>query len=232
VKWRSLVLPEDVDPGMSGIRRRRDRRRASAGARQERAGQPVSWRPIGGTPGRQPIPGGRVKGGHVARHRTRPIARAQRKAEAHNVTAQAGYLSSVRSRRAAPRSELPRSELPIAPAEIIPEQPIPARPALATPGHHYLAKKHVRRDIGSHIQVLDLAARNAPASAPPAVKDHEGEPMPFLVSCLTHGGQKYFRAYNSAVRAAKASHHWCEGCKKEVIAFHKLHARVSRPAQR
>jgi hypothetical protein len=177
-------------------------------------------------------PGGRVKGGHVAKHTTRPIARAQRKADAHNVAAQASYLSAVRSRRAAPRSELPRSELPIAPAEIIPEQPVPARPALPRSGHHYLAKRHVRRDIGSNIQVLDLAASNAPASAPPAVKDHEGEPMPFLVSCLTHGGQKYFRAYNSAVRAAKASHHWCEGCKRDVIAFHKLHARVSRPAPR
>jgi hypothetical protein len=122
---------------------------------------------------------------------------------------------------------MPRSELPIRPAEIIPDQPVPARPALEAPGRQYLAKEHVRRDIGSQIQVLDLTAPDAPAAAPPALLEPDGTSMPFLVRCLTHGPSKYFKAYSSAARAAKASHHWCEACKKELIAFHKLHSRVS-----
>lgn len=142
--------------------------------------------------------------------------------DGQKITAQAAYLGNVTGRRATARSELP-----IRPAEIIPEQPAPARPALETPGQKYLAKEHVRRDIGSRIQVLDLAAPDTPASAPPAPQDHDGTSMPFLVRCLTHGPMKYFKAYSSAVRAAKASHHWCEACKKELTAFHKLHTRAS-----
>ncbi len=148
----------------------------------------------------------------------------QRKVEAHNIAAR---QASRLDRRRGPRATA-RSELPIAPAEIIPEQPTPARPALeAVPLRAYVAREHVRRDIGSWIQVLDLEVPGAPASAPPVLQDQDGTAMPFLVQCLTHGARKYFTAYSSAVRAAKASHHWCESCKKDVIAFHKLHSRAT-----
>ncbi len=120
---------------------------------------------------------------------------------------------------------MPRSELPIVPAEIIPDLPVPSRPAAETPARHYLAKEHVRRDIGTKIAVLDLAAPDTPPGAPPVLQDADGEPMPYLVRCMTHGTQKHFMAYSSAVRAAKASHHWCDTCKKDLISFHKLHAR-------
>jgi hypothetical protein len=163
-----------------------------------------------------------AEGGRVAEHTTM-TTRAQRRVEAHNVAAEASHIGSPRRRRANARSELP-----IAPAEIIPEQPAPARPTLEdVPTRHYLAREHVRRDIGSRIHVLDLAAPGAPASSPPVIQDHDGSAMPYLVLCLTHGAQKYFTAYSSAVRAAKASHHWCEPCKKDLIAFHKLHSRAT-----
>jgi hypothetical protein len=164
----------------------------------------------------------------VAGHSTRSTARAGR-IDGQKITAQASYLGNVTGRRATARSELP-----IRPAEIIPDQPVPARPAPEAPGYHqYLAREHVRRDIGSQIQVLDLAAADTPASAPPPLKDHEGASVPFLVRCLTHGASKHFKAYSSAVRAAKASHHWCEACKRELISFRKLHARVANhPAGR
>jgi hypothetical protein len=118
--------------------------------------------------------------------------------------------------------------LPIVPAEIIPDQPTPSRPAAEAPARHYRAKAHLRRDIGSKIEVLDLAAPDTPPGAPPVPRDADGEAMPYLALCLSHGARKHFMAYSSAVRAAKASHHWCDACKKELIAFHKLHARVSR----
>jgi hypothetical protein len=163
----------------------------------------------------------------VAGHTTRATARAQR-SNGQKITAQASYLGNITGRRATARSELP-----IAPAEIIPDQPAPSRPALEGPGRRYLAREHLRKDIGSQIHVLDLAAPDTPASAPPALQDQDGVPMPFLVRCLTHGASKYFTAYSSAVRAAKASHHWCEACKRELIVYHKLHGRVgSHQAQR
>jgi hypothetical protein len=164
----------------------------------------------------------------VAGHTTRASVRAGR-VDGQKITAQASYLGNVTGRRATARSELP-----IRPAEIVPVQPVPARPAPEAPVYHrYLAKQHVRRDIGSRIQVLDLAAPDTPANAPPPLHDQEGESVPFLVICVTHGASKHLKAYSSAVRAAKASHHWCEVCKKELIAFHKLHGRVgSHPARK
>lgn len=151
---------------------------------------------------------------------TNITARAQRRPSAPKITPQASYLGSPRTRRT-----MPRSELPIAPAEIIPDQPTPARPAGEAPARHYRAREHVRRDIGTRIEVLDLAAPDTPSGAPRVLPDADGTPMPFLVRCVSHGARKHFTAYSSAVRAAKASHHWCEPCKRELIAFHKLHAR-------
>ncbi len=151
----------------------------------------------------------------------RATAKTQRSDDAHRVVAQGTANLGGRGRRATARSDLLS-----APAEVIPERPPPPRPASWPSARHYLAKEHRRRDIGSRIVVLDLGAPDRPASAPPVIEDHDGAAMQFLVVCTDHHQQKHFKTFGTAWRSAKASHQWCDRCKRELIAFHKLHARV------
>ena len=84
----------------------------------------------------------------------------------------------------------------------------------------YVAREHRRKDIGSRVLVLDLTAPDAPRDAPaPGVL--------YAADCVTHHEQKFFAAYATARRAAKASHQWCPGCKSELARHHRLHSKAS-----
>jgi hypothetical protein len=111
------------------------------------------------------------------------------------------------------------------PAQVIPPRPVPPRPASERPGQRYLAREHVRRDIGSRVRVLYLRAADAPPAVAEPRRDAEGVLMYYVADCITHGGSKYFRMFATACRAAKASHQWCPQCKSELIRHHRLHTR-------
>lgn len=146
-------------------------------------------------------------------------ARAQRKDDATAVGVPGpARLSTGRRRRGTARSELA-----IVPAEVIPEQPTPERPASAAAERRYLAREHVRRDIGSRIVLLDLEAPDVPPDAPDSFRDPGGVLMRYLVRCVSHGDRKYFGSYGAACRAVKASHLWCPDCKAGLARRHRLH---------
>ncbi|HEY2553453.1 MAG TPA: hypothetical protein VGI64_23045 [Streptosporangiaceae bacterium] len=155
-------------------------------------------------------------------------AKTQRRNEAPRATAQGrANLGGGKARRATARSEIPS-----APAQVIAPRPVPERPASQRAERHYLAREHVRRDIGSRVRVLYLRAADAPHRVPEPQRDAEGVLMYYIVDCVTHGSSKHFRLFATACRAAKASHQWCPQCKSELVHHHRLHTRPAvRPRQ-
>jgi hypothetical protein len=115
-------------------------------------------------------------------------------------------------------------------APVIPDQA--ASPALEdVPSRRgYLAREHLRRDIGSRVLVLDLAAPDAPPAAPGGFRDPDGAMLRYAADCVTHRERKYFGGYATASRAAKASHQWCAGCKTELARHHRLQSKASAQA--
>jgi hypothetical protein len=91
-------------------------------------------------------------------------------------------------------------------------------------------KEHLRKDIGSRVLVLDLTAPDAPRGAPAPARDGDGNQLAYVADCVTHHERKYFGAYPTACRAAKASHQWCPGCKSELARHHRLHSKASAQA--
>jgi hypothetical protein len=154
--------------------------------------------------------------------------KAQNRSDARKVVAQGiGSLRGDRAPRAATRSPSP-AEL----ARLLPDDAVPGQPAgLEAPAPRtYVAREHLRRDIGSRVLVLDLAAPDAPDGAPLPPLDPDGNPMQYAADCVTHHVQKYFGAYPTACRGAKASHQWCPGCKSALARHHRLHSKASAQA--
>lgn len=114
-------------------------------------------------------------------------------------------MSGLRSGRAR-RATATEVRDPSVPAQVIPEPAGLARPEGSSPQRAFIARDHLRRDIGSHVQVLDLQAPDAPAGAPEPLRDREGILMRFAADCVTHAERKYFGGFATACRAAKASH--------------------------
>jgi len=155
-------------------------------------------------------------------------ARAQRTTNASRVIAQGmTSLRTAKARRATARSGIP----PSVPAQVSPDPDVPG-PAEGEPSapHAYVAKEHLRKDIGSRVLVLDLAAPDAPRGAAAPFRDADGKLLRYLADCVTHHQQKHFGAYATACRAAKASHQWCPGCKSELARHHRLHSKASAQA--
>jgi len=154
-------------------------------------------------------------------------AKTQSKNDARKVIAQGmGNLAGVRARRATARSEIPS-----APAQVIPEPEVPDQPGGEPPAQRaYVAREHLRKDIGSRVLVLDLAAPDAPDGVPVPCRDPDGALLQYVADCITHHERKYFGAYATACRAAKASHQWCPGCKSELARHHRLHSKASAQA--
>jgi hypothetical protein len=149
-------------------------------------------------------------------------ARAQRKTNVSRVIAR----GMAKARRATARSGIPS-----VPARVIPDPAVPDLPGGEPPAAHaYIAREHLRKDIGSQVRVLDLTAPDTPHGAPAPSRDAEGKAMPYVADCVTHHQRKYFGAYATACRAAKASHQWCPGCKSELARHHKLHSKASAQA--
>jgi hypothetical protein len=163
-------------------------------------------------------------------------ARAQRTTNPSKVIAQGmANLRRAKARRATARSGIPPSvsaqAIPSVSAQAVPDPEVPDLPG-AEPAatRAYVAKEHLRKDIGSRVLVLDLAAPDAPRGAPAPSRDADGKPMLYVADCVTHHEQKYFGAYATACRAAKASHQWCPGCKSELARHHRLHSKASAQA--
>jgi hypothetical protein len=91
----------------------------------------------------------------------------------------------------------------------------------------YVAREHLRKDIGSRVLVLDLTAPDAPRDAPAPGRAAQGAAELYAADCVTHHEQKFFAAYATACRAAKASHQWCPGCKRDLARHHRLHSKAN-----
>jgi hypothetical protein len=167
----------------------------------------------------------------------KPAARAQRKTNPSKVIAQgmanlgAAKLANVRPRRATAKSGIApvAAQASADPADLadsaVPEVPVPGGESPST--NPYVMKEHLRRDIGSRVLVLDLTAPDAPRGAPAPSRDAEGHKLQYVAECATHHERKYFGAYATACRAAKASHQWCPGCKRALARHHRLHSKAS-----
>jgi hypothetical protein len=153
--------------------------------------------------------------------------RAPRKTSAGRVIAQGmASLGGARARRATARSGIPS-----VPAQVIPDSAVPDLPAgEPSAARAYVAREHLRKDIGSRVLVLDLSAPDVPPGAPAPSRDADGKAMKYVAGCVTHHEQKYFGAYATACRGAKASHQWCPGCKSELARHHRLHSTASAQA--
>jgi hypothetical protein len=167
-----------------------------------------------------PAKGLRRVSGHTPAQKT--TAKAQRKNDNRVIARAMSNLGSARARRATARSEIPS-----VPAQVIPEPAVPARPGDSAAQRAFIARDHHRRDIGSHLQVLDLAAPDAPAGAPEPFRDPEGVMMRFVAYCVTHDERKHYGGFATACRAAKASHQWCPNCKTELARHHRLHSKAN-----
>jgi hypothetical protein len=162
----------------------------------------------------------------------RAIARARR------TTARSGISSGPAKVVADPAgSDLPRGDLRVGDPRADGLRPgdIPGggarggdkRAGDAAAARTYVAREHRRRDIGSRVLVLDLTAPDAPRDAPAPARAARGAAVLYAADCVTHHEQKFFAAYPTACRAAKASHQWCPGCKSELARHHRLHSKAS-----
>jgi hypothetical protein len=93
----------------------------------------------------------------------------------------------------------------------------------AEPGE---AREHVRRDIGSHIAVLELGAPDNPQDLTGPFRDPQGDKMRWAVRCLTHEETRYFGGHRAAIQAVKASHTWCAGCAAAVANSRRVRHRA------
>jgi hypothetical protein len=134
-------------------------------------------------------------------------------------------LGNGKSRTAAARSPV----LP-EPAAVVPDPMVGSLPADVPSGRGYLAREHLRRDIGSRVLVLDLAAPDAPRRSAGVQRGADGRELRYAADCITHDERKYFGGYATACRAAKASHQWCAGCKTELARHHRLQSKASAQA--
>jgi hypothetical protein len=159
-------------------------------------------------------------------------ARAQRMTNPSKVIARGmanlgvAKLANVRPRRATAKSGI----APVAAqaSADLADPAVPGVPEGGPPGTNpYVMKEHLRKDIGSRVLVLDLTAPDAPRGAPAPSRDAEGNKLQYVADCATHHERKYFGAYATAGRAAKASHQWCPGCKSALARHHRLHSKAS-----
>jgi hypothetical protein len=90
----------------------------------------------------------------------------------------------------------------------------------------YVDREHVRRDIGSHVLVLDLAAEDAPEDAPKPFLDPDGVEQRYAAQCISHDQIAFFESMRQAVTAAKASHQWCTGCAQLLSGTAKVHSKA------
>ena len=160
-------------------------------------------------------------------------AKSQNRGDARRVVAQ-GPVNPVGART---RRATARSGIGSAPAQAVPAQASAAQASASDPPgppgaeppaqRTYVAREHRRKDIGSRVLVLNLAAPDAPAGAPVPSRDPDGVLLQFVAECVTHHERKYLRVYATACRAAKASHQWCPGCKSELARHHRLHSTVN-----
>ncbi len=168
-------------------------------------------------------------------------AKSQNRGDARRVVAQ-GPAKPVGPVGGRARRATARSGIGSAPAQAVPAQASAAQASSAQAGasdtagplgaeppaqRTYVAREHLRKDIGSRVLVLDLAAPDAPAGAPVPSRDPDGVLLQFVAECVTHHERKYLCAYATACRAAKASHQWCPGCKRERARHHRLHSTAS-----
>jgi hypothetical protein len=163
-------------------------------------------------------------------------AKSQNRGDARRVVAQ-GPANPVGPVGGRARRATARSGIGSAPAQAVPAQAGAAQagasdtagpPGAEPPAQRtYVAREHLRKDIGSRVLVLDLTAPDAPPGAPAPSRDPDGALLQFVAECVTHRERKYLCAYAPACRAAKASHHWCPGCKTELARHHRLHSTAS-----
>jgi hypothetical protein len=183
-------------------------------------------------------------GGYTPARKT--AARAQRKTNVGRVIARGmASLGSAKARRAAAmaRGVTARSGKAAGPAKASADHAgadLPAgdlrvsdlragdkRAGEAPAARAYVAREHLRKDIGSRVLVLDLTAPDAPRDAPAPVRAARGAAVLYAADCVTHHEQKFFAAYPTACRAAKASHQWCPGCKRDLARHHRLPSKAS-----
>jgi hypothetical protein len=155
-------------------------------------------------------------------------ARAQRKDDGQRAIAQGtANTGSARARRATARSEIPS-----VPAQVIPDPAGPGQQQVSSAQHPYLARDHLRRDIGSRLQVLSLQAPDAPDGSAKPFRDPEGILMQFVAYCVSHDERKYFGGFATACRAAKASHQWCPACKASLARHRRLSSKANAQPSR
>ena len=149
--------------------------------------------------------------------------KARRKDDGARVTAHA--LSQGRSAKAQGQLKSGGSPDIADTADEVPTVQVPTVADEQSPGG-YVDREHVRRDIGSHVLVLDLAAADAPADAPKPFLDPDGAEQRFAAQCISHDQVAFFGSLRQATTAAKASHQWCSGCSDLLSGTAKVHSKA------
>ena len=96
----------------------------------------------------------------------------------------------------------------------------------------YVNREHVRRDIGSHVLVLDLDAADAPADAPQPFLGPDGVEQHYAAQCISHGQIGFFGSLRQATVAAKSSHQWCDGCGDLLSGASKIRSKAHAQQRR
>jgi hypothetical protein len=84
----------------------------------------------------------------------------------------------------------------------------------------YIYKVLRHKDSGVRVRVLDTQAPDAPAGL-------FDLPLRFVVECQTHGGSpQSYASVSPAMRAARHSYEWCEGCAEVMGPRRERRARA------